>query len=171
MQQVLLLNSSYEPLNICSWQRAMVLMVKGKAVAIEESETQKVHPNRDINLPLVVRLLYYVKIPYKDIPFTRKNVLHRDNYECQYCGTKQALTIDHVMPRSRGGRDEWTNVVAACQKCNIKKGSKTPEEANMPLQRSPLKPYHFLDFELSKHSRYSRRSLRQMSQWRKYLFF
>lgn len=171
MQQVLLLNSSYEPLNICSWQRAMVLMVKGKAVALEESETQKVHPDRGINLPLVVRLLYYVKIPYKEISFTRKNVLHRDGYRCQYCGIKPALTIDHVLPRSRGGKDEWLNVVAACQKCNIKKGNKTPEEAHMPLARIPTKPHYFIDFELSKHSRYSRRPLRHTNQWQKYLFY
>jgi 5-methylcytosine-specific restriction endonuclease McrA len=162
---VLVLNSTYEPLNICSWKRAVVLLVKGKAVAVEEN-------CRDLGagyrLPLVIRLSHYVRVPHKAIPLTRRNVLHRDNYTCQYCGTRNNLTLDHVFPRSRGGKDTWDNVVTACLKCNVKKGNKTPIEAGMALMTAPNRPHHFMLFELSKHRRQQQDSGRY---WDKYLFF
>ena len=103
MSKVLVLNASYEPLNITTWRRAVVLMLKGKAEGIE-------HNGRviyaDFSLPTVIRLRHYVNVPYKAIPLTRRNVLYRDEYHCQYCGISagDSLTIDHVVPRSRGGR-------------------------------------------------------------------
>ncbi|MDX2084828.1 MAG: HNH endonuclease [Candidatus Melainabacteria bacterium] len=165
--QVLLLNASYEPLHICTWQRAMILMIKGKAVAVESNPRKKL--GSGYCLPLVIRLLHYVKIPHKDIPLTRRNIMHRDQHTCQYCGLKSNhLTIDHVFPRSRGGGDRWDNVVAACVQCNVKKGNKTPEEAHMPLAQKPTRPYHFIHFELSKQQTQART---HYQRWRKYLFF
>ncbi|MBY0405022.1 MAG: HNH endonuclease [Cyanobacteria bacterium] len=163
--KVLLLNSSYEPLHICSWKRAIILLIKGKAVQVE------FHPEKILgggfHLPLVIRLLYYVKMPYKEIPLTRKNLMHRDNYFCQYCGKQNDLTIDHVMPRSRGGKDTWDNVVVACLRCNVKKGNKTPAEAGMDLKRKPCSPFNFVNFELSKQRQAANRDY---DQWRKYLY-
>ena len=110
MSKVLVLNASYEPLNICTWRRAVVLLMKGKAEQIEHNG-KLVYA--DFPLPTVIRLRSYVKIPYKEISLSRRNLLHRDNYTCQYCGDRRHdLTIDHIIPRSRGGTDSWDNVVA-----------------------------------------------------------
>ena len=124
MSRVLVLNASYEPLNITSWRRAVVLIIKGKAERIEQRE-EHIYP--DFPLPSVIRLRHYVRIPYKEIPLTRRNLLHRDNNTCQYCGQSgESLTLDHVIPRSRGGGDSWENIVSACVRCNVRKGSRTP---------------------------------------------
>ncbi len=150
MTKVLVINASYEPLNICSWRRAVVLILKGKAEQIEHNGKLLYG---DFPLPTVIRLRTYVKIPYKEISLSRRNLMHRDNYMCQYCGIKQHdLTIDHIVPRSRGGNDSWENVVAACLTCNIKKGDRTPREANMPLHVVPRRPQSHVGFEISKHA-------------------
>ena len=91
-------------------------------------------------MPSVIRLNRYVHAPYKGVTLTRQNIFKRDNFECQYCGTKKELTIDHVIPSSRSGAHSWQNLVAACKKCNAKKGDYTPEEAGMPLRKKPYKP-------------------------------
>ena len=149
MIQVLVLNASYEPLNITSWRRATVLMLKGKAESLEEDPIRKIRPDR--NLPTVIRLRQFVRVPYRELPLTKKNIFQRDNNCCQYCGVNgNKLSIDHVIPRSRGGIDAWDNVVTACLKCNVIKGSRTPQEANMPLSRSPRKPLSNLSFEAKK---------------------
>ncbi len=149
MGKVLVLNASYEPLNITSWRRAVVLLIKGKAEGLEHNGKILY---AELPLPTVIRLRYYVRVPYKDIPLTRRNLLHRDNYTCQYCGhTAEQLTLDHVIPRSRGGNDSWENMVAACVRCNVRKGNRTPAEAEMPLKVKPRKPYSSLYFEVSKH--------------------
>jgi 5-methylcytosine-specific restriction endonuclease McrA len=164
LSKVLLLNSSYEPLHICSWKRAIILLIKGKAEAVERN-------GREVasgwHLPLVIRLLYYVKIPHKDIPMTRRNVMHRDDYTCQYCGKKSDLTIDHVIPRSRGGKDAWDNVVVACLRCNVTKGSRTPKEAGYELNTRPCRPFNFIQFELSKQNHVTQK---EFTQWKKYLY-
>ncbi|MER3434367.1 MAG: HNH endonuclease [Leptolyngbya sp. ERB_1_1] len=149
MGKVLVLNASYEPLNITSWRRAVVLLIKGKAEQVE-------HNGKFIYsgfpLPTVIRLRHYVRVPYKEIPLTRKNLLHRDGHSCQYCGyTGDDLTLDHVIPRSRGGGDSWENIVTACVRCNVKKGSRTPKEATMPLRNPPHRPHSSLYFEVTKH--------------------
>ncbi len=150
MTKVLVLNASYEPLNICSWRRAVVLVLKGKAEQIEDN-AKLIYA--DFPLPTVIRLRSYVKIPYKEIALSRRNVLHRDNYICQYCGEKRYdLTIDHIVPRSKGGEDSWDNVVAACLKCNVKKGDRTPKQAGMSLASSPRRPVSHVYFEISKHA-------------------
>ncbi|HEY9791327.1 MAG TPA: HNH endonuclease [Candidatus Obscuribacterales bacterium] len=161
MSKVLVLNASYEPLNICSWRRAIVLILKGKAESIEHNGKML---SETFHLPTVIRLRNYVKIPYKEISLSRRNVLHRDNYTCQYCGERRHdLTIDHIQPRSRGGIDTWENVVAACLKCNVKKGDRTPKEANMHLLTTPRRPPSHVTFEISKHS------LSGHTYWNKYL--
>lgn len=148
MSKVLVLNASYEPLNITSWRRAVVLVIKGKAERVEHNG-KLVYA--DFPLPTVIRLRHYVRVPYKDIPRTRRNLLQRDNHTCQYCGySGDGLTLDHVVPRSRGGGDTWENMVTACVRCNVKKGNRTPREANMPLFSQPRKPHSSLYFEVTR---------------------
>lgn len=150
MSKVLVLNASYEPLNICTWRRAVVLLMKGKAEQIEHNG-KLIYTNFPV--PTVIRLRSYVKIPYKEISLSRRNLLHRDGYTCQYCGDRRHdLTIDHIIPRSKGGTDSWENVVAACLKCNVKKGDRTPKEANMALSTTPRRPPSHVYFEISKHA-------------------
>ena len=163
MSQVLVLNASYEPLNITSWKRATVLMLKGKAETLEEDPTHKI--KKDLKAPTVIRLRQFIKIPYREIPLTRKYILQRDNNCCQYCGEKRnKLSIDHVIPRSRGGSDSWENVTTACLSCNLMKGSQTPEEAKMPLKNKPYKPINHISFETSKYIHSGKRK-----EWRKYI--
>jgi 5-methylcytosine-specific restriction endonuclease McrA len=162
MGKVLVLNASYEPLNITSWRRAVVLLIKGKAEQLENNDG---FIYAEFPLPSVIRLRYYVRVPYKEIPLTRRNVLERDRHTCQYCRYKgEQLTLDHVIPRSRGGGDTWENLVAACVRCNVKKGNRTPKEAQMSLHHQPRRPYSSLQFELVKQTR---GNLNQ--QWRKYI--
>ncbi len=146
MSQVLVLNASYEPLNITTWRRAMVMMIKGKAESLEEDSSRKIR--EDILLPTVIRLRQFVRVPFRQLPLTRRNILQRDSNCCQYCGCDgEKLSIDHVIPRSRGGTDSWENVTTACLACNVLKGNRTPQEANMPLQRDPYRPISNLSFQ------------------------
>jgi 5-methylcytosine-specific restriction endonuclease McrA len=156
------LNASYEPLNITSWRRAVVLLLKGKAEQLEHNG-QLIY--QDLPIPTVIRLRQYVKVPYKEIPLTRRNLLERDRHTCQYCNYKgEELTLDHVLPRSRGGDDSWENLVTACVRCNVKKGNRTPKEANMSLNYQPRRPYSSLLFEISKYTREN-----SNQEWRKYV--
>ena len=165
---VLVLNASYEPINICAARRALVLVLKGVASAEEESASH-VHSSRHImRIPSVIRLLEYRRIPHQTRALSRKNILMRDRYTCQYCHrvlSSAELTLDHVVPRSRAGETTWENLVACCHPCNNRKGSRTPEEAGMKLQRAP-RPF-------SLHtSRHLMRLLgKSDDQWRKYLFY
>jgi len=163
--QVLVLNATYEPLSIVSVKRAVVLLLKEKAELIEAAEARLRAENFSIPLPLVIRLVYYVKIPRRmSLPVTRRTVLARDNYLCQYCGDippRQQLTIDHVLPRSRGGKTTWENVVVACQKCNGRKGNRTPEEARMTLLSTPKRPRYLAIAALG--------NLEARQAWNKYM--
>jgi 5-methylcytosine-specific restriction endonuclease McrA len=162
MSKVLVLNASYEPLNITSWRRAVVLLLKGKAEQLEYTTTEIYtrFPH-----PTVIRLRYYVRVPYKEIPLTRRNIFERDNHTCQYCDYRgDNLTLDHVSPRSRGGPDSWENLVAACVRCNVKKGSRTPDEAQMQLKAIPRRPYSSLHFEIARYIRSGRNI-----EWKKYV--
>jgi 5-methylcytosine-specific restriction endonuclease McrA len=162
MSKVLVLNASYEPLNITSWRRAVVLLLKGKA---EQLEHNGHFIYTDFPFPTVIRLRHFVKVPYKEIPLTRRNLLERDRHTCQYCNYRgEQLTLDHVIPRSRGGGDTWDNLVAACVRCNVNKGNRTPKEAGMPLSIQPRRPYSSLHFELVKHTRGEHNQ-----EWRKYV--
>lgn len=163
---VLVLNATYEPLSVVSVRRAVVLLLKEKAEIVEAAEAELRSENLTIPRPLVIRLVYYVRIPYRvSIPLTRRTVLARDHYTCQYCGKqppRKELTVDHILPRSRGGHTTWDNVVAACQRCNGCKGNRTPEEANMRLRSSPAQPrYVALAMIESPDARQA---------WRKYIF-
>ncbi len=163
MGQVLVLNASYEPLNITTWRRATVLMLKGKAESLEEDSSQIIR--NDLKLPTVIRLRYFIKVPYRELALTRKNLLQRDKNCCQYCGYKgDKLSIDHVIPRSRGGTDSWDNVTTACLSCNVTKGNRTPKEANMPLRKRPYRPLSTLSFEASKQIDSGRHK-----EWTKYV--
>src|SRR6516225_2004803 len=165
---VLVLNASYEPINICGARRALVLVLKGIA-RTEEEHGLKLHAQRAfIALPSVIRLLEYRRIPHQTRALSRKNILMRDRYTCQYCHRTMPsgeLTLDHVIPRSRAGESAWENLVACCHYCNNRKGNRTPEEAGMKLLRQP-RPF-------SLHT--SRHLMRMMgkgeAQWRKYLFY
>jgi 5-methylcytosine-specific restriction endonuclease McrA len=165
---VLVLNASYEPINICAARRALVLILKGVA-APEEFSPAFLHSARQaLKLPSVIRLLEYRRIPLQTRALSRKNILMRDRYTCQYCQRtlpSGELTLDHVMPRSRSGETSWENLVACCHRCNNRKGSRTPEEAGMRLLRPP-RPF-------SLHtSRHIMRLLgKSDDQWRKYLFY
>lgn len=137
---VLVLNQDYRAIGVCNIQRAITLVLLQKADLITEDETRKVRTSvKAFAWPSVIRLNRYVHIPYRHVILSRKNVLRRDDGKCQYCG-KTAITIDHVMPKSRGGQDVWENLVAACMPCNTKKGNRTPDEANMLLAIKPFRP-------------------------------
>jgi 5-methylcytosine-specific restriction endonuclease McrA len=163
---VLVLNATYEPLSVVSLRRAVILLLKEKAEIVEAAEAELRSANISMPRPLVIRLVYYVRIPHRiSLPLTRRTVLARDHYTCQYCGKQPArkdLTVDHILPRSRGGYTTWENVVAACQRCNGRKGNRTPEEANMWLQSAPSQPrYVALAMIESSDARQA---------WRKYIF-
>jgi len=143
MEQVLLLNLSYEPLKVIDWRKAITLLCLGKVEVIEEYGRDVRSVSVAIRLPSVVRLLRMVKRPRHPVRFSRRNIYARDRYRCQYCGCKlpvEDLTYDHVLPRSRGGRTEWENIVTCCVTCNRRKGGRTPEEAQMSLIRKPSRP-------------------------------
>lgn len=141
----LVLNASFEPLNVVTWQRALQLLFQGKVEVIEESERQVRTVRLTVRVPAVLRLLSYVPLNPKRqiIRFSRPNVLLRDNYICQYCAKKypaRELTLDHVIPSVQGGKKQWENIVTACIRCNQKKGGRTPKQAGMHLIRKPKEP-------------------------------
>ena len=144
VNHVLVLNATYEPLNVVSVRRAVLLLLKEKAEIIEAAEAWWRSERLALQVPLVIRLVYYVRIPRRfGLPLSRRTVLARDHYTCQFCGAqlgKANLTIDHILPRSRGGETHWKNVATACGPCNRRKGNRTPEEAHMPLRRPPRRP-------------------------------
>ena len=140
-QLVLLLNQNYEPLNVCPVRRAVVLLWKGKAELLENGMGY-IHSASDVfELPSVIRLRYDVRRPFPVRRLTRREAFLRDRYRCQYCGAEsRSLTLDHVVPRVRGGGHDWTNVVTACMRCNHRKAGRTPKEAGMALLSEPKPP-------------------------------
>lgn len=143
MQGVLLLNASYEPLRVISWQRAVSLFFLGKVEVVEEYEHEIRSVTLAIKAPSIVRLLQYVRIGRRSPPLSRTNILARDNFQCQYCAvslTSAEATMDHVVPKSQGGGTSWTNIVCCCKKCNRKKGANTPRQAGMKLSKEPVRP-------------------------------
>jgi 5-methylcytosine-specific restriction endonuclease McrA len=162
---VLVLNASYEPVNITRARRALVLLIKGVAV-IEEAHDRFVHVG--VQLPCVIRLRQYLRLPLRLQTLSRKNILIRDGHICQYCGEKfvsSELELEHVIPRARGGQSTWENLVAACRGCNVRKADRTPAEAGMKLLRLPRR--------VTIHT--SRAFMRQTGvdeeKWRKYLYY
>lgn len=144
---VLVLNQDYQPLSVCSVQRSMKLLFLEKAELLHDDPERKINTvTEEYTYPSVIRLRRFIRIPYTRIVLSRRNVMKRDGHICQYCGHKSDLTLDHVLPRSRGGTDSWENLVTACNKCNVQKGDRTPEEADMPLLRKPFRPIHITFF-------------------------
>ena len=146
---VLVLNSSYEPLHFTNWKRAVVLLFKEKAKVISKR---------------VIRLVNYVKISFQktrvETP-TRALIYKRDDFECQYCGSKKSLTIDHIIPRSKGGKDTWQNLVACCTSCNIRKGNKLLKDLDMKLRRQPTEPISRVLLDLEKS---------HVEEWKSFIF-
>jgi len=154
---VLVLNQNYEPLNVCNVRRAFVLLDRGKAEVLENGRGYLRSPSFVFIIPSVIRLIYVIRRPRPQGRLSRRDVFLRDRHTCQYCGRRtRDLTLDHVIPRKRGGPHDWTNVVAACKTCNHRKAGRTPEEAHMRLVGVPRRPsfnpfrpfYHYLDSQL-----------------------
>jgi len=137
----LVLNATYEPLCVVSSRRAVVLVLAGKAVAVEASDTVLHSERVAFRVQVVVKLTKFVRVPYRGVvPLTRRAVFARDGHRCQYCGTA-AENLDHVLPRSRGGPHTWENVVASCRSCNARKEARLPNECGMVLRRPPVAPH------------------------------
>src|SRR5258706_8510057 len=170
MEHTLVLNATYEPLRIVSWQKAMTLLFQGKVevIAVYDREIRGVTVR--VKLPSVLRLLRHVRMkrPFSDIPFSRANVYARDEHRCQYCSRHfppALLTFDHVVPVASGGHKGWDNIVTCCISCNRKKGDRRPEEAGLRLLRRPRRPATLphLTLSLGLH--------RAPESWRDYLFW
>jgi 5-methylcytosine-specific restriction endonuclease McrA len=142
--KVLILNQNYEPMSVINVKKAIVLLYLGKAELVAAHDNKLLHSvSSSMPFPSIVRLSFFVRVPFKKIILSRKNILRRDGHRCQFCGRGDIpLTVDHVIPLSRGGEDTWENLVCACVRCNNKKGDRTPEEAVMPLRRKPMRPNH-----------------------------
>src|SRR6202007_1634327 len=165
---VLVLNASYEPINVCAARRAIVLVLKGVAMAEEENGHFLHAPRVAMRVPSVIRLLEYRRIPHQTRALSRKNILLRDRNTCQYCGVVLAsgeLTLDHVIPRSRGGSSTWENLGARCHPLYRLKGNQLPMEAGMKLTREPPA------FNLHTSRHIMRLMGRSDDKWRKYLFY
>ncbi|OGU32757.1 MAG: HNH endonuclease [Ignavibacteria bacterium GWA2_35_9] len=144
--KVLILNQSYEPLTVCNIKKAMVLMYLGKAELVLDDKRKMLRTvNQAFPWPSIIRLSFFVSVPYKKVVLTRKNILRRDNYKCAYCGRSDLpLTIDHILPKAKGGTDSWENLICACTLCNNKKGDRTPVQARMEMLYRPFKPSHIM---------------------------
>ncbi|MEX2080432.1 MAG: HNH endonuclease [Dehalococcoidia bacterium] len=138
---VLVLNQNYEPLNVCNVRRAMVLVLRGKAEVLETGRGAIRSATQIFQLPSVIRLVALIRRPRPKVRLSRKEVFSRDGWHCVYCGKQtRDLTLDHVLPRHRGGPHTWENLVSACKVCNHKKAGRTPQEARMTLLREPAAP-------------------------------
>ena len=139
---MLVLNATYEPINVCTVRRAVVLLLKEKAEILEHADWELHSASSTLARPVVIRLVSYVRIP-RDThrrKITRRAVFARDDWTCQYCGARSNLTVDHVVPRSKGGPSTWENIVASCAPCNRRKGNALPRQAGMELARAPRTP-------------------------------
>ena len=162
-RRVLVLNQSYEPIMVIGARRAIILVLSEKVDALENYRELIHSAYLTLPLPSVIKLKEYARIRRKDIVLSRKNILKRDNHTCQYCGIRSVpMTIDHIIPRYRGGEDTWYNLVAACVICNTDKGNKTPKEAKMKLKKKARKPTMVLHLQ---------KFVKQFQgTWRPYLF-
>lgn len=166
--RVLVLNASYEPVHICNVRRAVIMIFKGLAVMEEPALFVLRSVRSTFPAPSVIRLVHFVHIPFRKKLASKNNILIRDRYVCQYCGKplkSHEITLDHIVPKSRGGESNWENLATCCPRCNVKKGSKLPEEAGLKLIKDPRNgsSYHFI--HLLRH--YGSVD----EKWRKYLFY
>lgn len=145
-RQVLVLNQDYRALTLCSIQKAFILIFLNKAELVARVEHMYLRTvASQFPRPAVIRLHRYASVPYKGVTLNRQNLFRRDNFECQYCGTAKNLTIDHVIPKSKGGKSDWRNLVTACSRCNSAKGDQLPEQVGFKLRQHPYKP-NFVSF-------------------------
>ena len=160
---VLVLNANYSPMMICSARHA-ICMVYLEKVDVLVNYSEKINsPSKLFDLPSIIKIRDYVRYDNLSVDLNRKNIISRDKQKCQYCGiSKTSLTIDHILPKGRGGIDLWENLVTACKPCNQKKGNKTPEEAGMPLIKKPKRPNRLHYFQ--------RFITKNQSDWKPYLF-
>jgi 5-methylcytosine-specific restriction endonuclease McrA len=141
LAKALVLNASFQPLCVVPVRRALVLALKGKAEVVHTNGHLYRSERLEFHAPSVVRLKYFVKVPYRArASLSRRAVLVRDHFECQYCGSK-AENVDHIIPKSRGGAHSWENVVAACRRCNARKENRSPSDVGMRLKRVPRPPH------------------------------
>ena len=145
MDRVLVLNSDFTPLNVTSLCRGYTLVSRGKAEILKVGNQPIVTGMSEIVRPLIIRLLNFVRYRLKAVKLKRERIYRRDGWKCVYCESKRNLTIDHVIPKCRGGGNSWYNLVTCCSSCNSKKGDKTPQEANMVLLVTPKEPGIFSD--------------------------
>jgi 5-methylcytosine-specific restriction endonuclease McrA len=140
-KKVLVLNLDHSPVAVVNVQKAMVLTYLNKAQMLERFEKLSIRTvDRTFYYPAVIRLQEYKPVPYQAALLNRHNIFKRDHNECQYCGSKKALTIDHVIPKSKGGKTNWQNLITACHRCNTLKGDRTPEQAGLLLRKAPFRP-------------------------------
>lgn len=161
---VLVLNFTYEALNVTTFQRAVKLLFAGKAEAVANQQRTIASTTFEMRMPSIIRMLYYIKRPRQRVALTKKNVLIRDDYTCQYCGThgERLMTVDHVTPRSRGGPSTWENLVCSCIRCNNRKNNRTPQEANLSLVRKPRQPKYIPWIQIKRNT--------LPDEWGKFLF-
>ena len=161
--RVLVLNHDYQALSICTVERAFVLVYLRKAEVVETLEGAFLRSvNQIFEMPSIIRLKRYIHMPYRKVSLTRMNIFRRDGNRCLYCGSPHDLTIDHIIPRSKGGGESWDNLATACQSCNTKKGNRSPEEAGMPLIRAPFRPSYIMFLSNFNHTTLN-------ETWRPYL--
>lgn len=163
--EVLVLNNDYEPLNVCTLRRAVVLVYLEKADVLhtDSKEIRTIHGV--IISPSVVKLKYHVKRPMPELRLSRRSILARDSYTCQYCGHQaRDLTVDHITPKRLGGKSTWENLVCCCRKCNGRKGDKTIAQAGMKLEKLPRRPRYVPFISLTKYLEGARNDV-----WRDYL--
>ena len=158
---VLVLNSDYSPINVTSFKRGFNLVFKGKAEVVQSTGEPIITYLGEFLRPVIIRLLDYIHYRPKKISVSKNRIMKRDKFRCVYCGSQRHLTIDHVLPKSRGGRTSWDNVVTACHKCNNKKDNKTPEEAGLQMKVNPKQPNH-ISF-ITKDNKYH-------EKWKPYLY-
>jgi 5-methylcytosine-specific restriction endonuclease McrA len=162
-QPVLVLNANYEPLNVCDLRRAVSLLMSGKARMLEDGRGTLRSARTTFPRPSVIKLEHMVRRPRPRVKLTKREIFRRDNYTCQYCGRQtHHLTIDHVIPRHRGGGHRWDNLVAACPNCNRRKGGRSHVEAGMQLRHRPAEPQPTASYLFDRH-------LHENADWKKYL--
>jgi len=153
MNSVLVLNSDYSPINVTSFKRGFNLLYKGKAEAVKSSDELIYCGLYVINKPIIIRLNNYVKYKFRKMRVNRHRIMRRDGHTCVYCGSKKNLTIDHILPKSKGGGNTWSNLVTCCSPCNLKKGDKLLHESGLKMITPPSEPNIFYDSSTEKLKR------------------
>lgn len=152
--KALVLNVDYTPISVCTVQRAFLLVFLNKAELVKANNSMSLNTvSEHYPMPSVIKLGRYVNVPYKGVVLSKENVFKRDGFQCQYCGTQKDLTLDHIIPKAKGGKTSWNNLVTACKRCNSRKGDYTLEEVGLQLKFKPYKPTYIMYLkDLSAHT-------------------